>query len=79
MEVFVLHSLRLCSLLASPVHIVGGSHPQIEQPSKVLNVFPRPSGTEDLVLGDIDMLPGHARKHPLPPKSGTTHSHPPYK
>ncbi|KAG7230826.1 hypothetical protein INR49_019640 [Caranx melampygus] len=34
----------------SPVHIVGGSHPQLAQPSKILNLFPRPSGTEGLVL-----------------------------
>ncbi|XP_077439841.1 protein-associating with the carboxyl-terminal domain of ezrin [Vanacampus margaritifer] len=26
----------------SPVHIMGGSFPQMEQPSKVLNLFPRP-------------------------------------
>ncbi|XP_076009070.1 protein-associating with the carboxyl-terminal domain of ezrin [Genypterus blacodes] len=59
----------------SPVHIVGGSHPQMEQPSKVLNVFPRPSGTEDLVLGDIDTLPGsreNTRNHPLPPRSAVS-------
>lgn len=35
----------------SPVHIVGSSYPQIAQPSKVLNLLPRPSGTEGLVLG----------------------------
>uniref|UniRef100_A0A3Q3BUI4 SCY1-like, kinase-like 3 n=1 Tax=Haplochromis burtoni TaxID=8153 RepID=A0A3Q3BUI4_HAPBU len=35
----------------SPVHIVGSFHPQMAQPSKVLNLFPRPSGTEGLVLG----------------------------
>uniref|UniRef100_A0AAX7STG1 Protein kinase domain-containing protein n=1 Tax=Astatotilapia calliptera TaxID=8154 RepID=A0AAX7STG1_ASTCA len=32
----------------SPVHIVGSFHPQMAQPSKVLNLFPRPSGTEDV-------------------------------
>uniref|UniRef100_A0A8D3A7N1 SCY1-like, kinase-like 3 n=1 Tax=Scophthalmus maximus TaxID=52904 RepID=A0A8D3A7N1_SCOMX len=32
----------------SPVHVVGGSQPQLAQPSKVLNLFSRPSGTEDL-------------------------------
>ncbi|XP_040897069.1 protein-associating with the carboxyl-terminal domain of ezrin [Toxotes jaculatrix] len=42
----------------SPVHIVGGSHPQLAQPSKVLNLFPRPSGTESLVLGNIGSLVG---------------------
>lgn len=42
----------------SPVHIVGGSHPQMAQPSKVLNLFPRPSGTEALVLGHMDSLAG---------------------
>ncbi|XP_061681444.1 protein-associating with the carboxyl-terminal domain of ezrin [Syngnathoides biaculeatus] len=34
----------------SPVHIIGGSYPLIEQPSKVLNLFPRPP--EDLVQGN---------------------------
>lgn len=42
----------------SPVHIVGGSHPQMAQPSKVLNLFPRPSGTESLVLGHMGSLAG---------------------
>lgn len=42
----------------SPVHIVGGSHPQMAQPSKVLNLFPRPLGTEALVLGHMDSLAG---------------------
>ncbi|XP_029284941.1 protein-associating with the carboxyl-terminal domain of ezrin [Cottoperca gobio] len=37
----------------SPVHIVGGSHPQMAQPSKVLNLFPRPTGTEGPVLGHM--------------------------
>lgn len=56
----------------SPVHIVGGSHPQMAQPSKVLNLFPRPSGTEDLVLGHMGNLAGTRetpRNYPLPPKS----------
>ncbi|XP_051232099.1 protein-associating with the carboxyl-terminal domain of ezrin isoform X2 [Dicentrarchus labrax] len=47
----------------SPVHIVGGSHPQMAQPSKVLNLFPRPAGTEGLVLGDLGSLAG-CRKTP---------------
>lgn len=42
----------------SPVHIVGGSHPQMAQPSKVLTLFPRPSGTEGLVLGHMGGLTG---------------------
>ncbi|KAM9848316.1 protein-associating with the carboxyl-terminal domain of ezrin [Aulostomus maculatus] len=42
----------------SPVHIVGGAHPQMAQPSKVLNLFPRPSGTEGLVLGNMSSLVG---------------------
>ncbi|KAM4629596.1 protein-associating with the carboxyl-terminal domain of ezrin [Polymixia lowei] len=37
----------------SPVHIVGGPHPQMAQPSKVLNLFPKPAG---LVLGNMDSL-----------------------
>ncbi|XP_070688951.1 protein-associating with the carboxyl-terminal domain of ezrin [Pempheris klunzingeri] len=56
----------------SPVHIVGGSHPQMAQPSKVLNLFPRPSGTEGLVLGHMGSLAGSRetpRAYPLPPKS----------
>lgn len=47
----------------SPVHIVGASHPQMAQPSKVLNLFPRPPGTEGLVLGHMDNLAG-AREKP---------------
>lgn len=31
----------------SPIHIVGGCHPQIAQPSKVLNLFPKHSGDEE--------------------------------
>lgn len=42
----------------SPVHIVGGSHPQMAQPSKVLNLFPRPTGPEGLVLGHMGSLAG---------------------
>ncbi|XP_042340137.1 protein-associating with the carboxyl-terminal domain of ezrin isoform X2 [Plectropomus leopardus] len=50
----------------SPVHIVGGSHPQMAQPSKVLNLFPRPSGTESLVLGHMGNLPDVSRQMSLP-------------
>ncbi|XP_028259962.1 protein-associating with the carboxyl-terminal domain of ezrin [Parambassis ranga] len=42
----------------SPIHIVGGSYPHVAQPSKVLNLFPRPSGTEDLVLDHMGSLAG---------------------
>ncbi|KAK2907805.1 protein-associating with the carboxyl-terminal domain of ezrin [Channa argus] len=38
----------------SPVHIGGGSHPQLAQPSKVLNLFPRPSETKDLDLRSME-------------------------
>lgn len=61
---------------ASPVHIVGSSHPQLAQPSKVLNLFPRPSGTEGLVLGNLDSLVASketTKNYPLTPKSGKTH------
>lgn len=56
----------------SPVHIVGSSHPQMAQPSKVLNLFPRPSGTEGLVLGNMGSLVASketTRNYPLAPKS----------
>ncbi|XP_038571962.1 protein-associating with the carboxyl-terminal domain of ezrin [Micropterus salmoides] len=56
----------------SPVHIVGGSQPQMAQPSKVLNLFPRPTGTEGLVLGHMGSLAGSRetpRSYPLAPKS----------
>ncbi|KAM3620383.1 uncharacterized protein V6R79_022375 [Siganus canaliculatus] len=55
----------------SPVHIVGSSHPQMAQP-KVLSMFPRPSGAEDLVLGrmsgfaDTGEIP---KSYTLAPKS----------
>lgn len=42
--------------LASPVHIVGGSHPQMAQPSKALNLFPRPLSNEGLVLSHMGSL-----------------------
>ncbi|KAM3876009.1 protein-associating with the carboxyl-terminal domain of ezrin [Diretmus argenteus] len=56
----------------SPVHIVGGSHPQMAQPSKVLNLFPKPSGPGGLVLGNIGGLQRsreNPRNYPLAPKS----------
>lgn len=46
----------------SPIHVVGGSHPQLVQPSKVLSLLPRPSGNESLVLshlGAMDDKNGH--------------------
>ncbi|XP_070816562.1 protein-associating with the carboxyl-terminal domain of ezrin isoform X1 [Chaetodon trifascialis] len=52
----------------SPVHIVGGFHPQMAQPSKVLNLFPRPTGTEGLVLGHMGSQET-PRSYPLPSKS----------
>lgn len=61
--------------LASPVHIVGVSHPQIAQPSKVLSLFPRPVGTEGLVLGHMGNLAGGKetpRSYPVASKSGMT-------
>lgn len=61
--------------LASPVHIVGVPHPQIAQPSKVLSLFPRPVGTEGLVLGHMGNLAGSketARSYPVASKSGMT-------
>ncbi|XP_069551172.1 protein-associating with the carboxyl-terminal domain of ezrin [Brachyistius frenatus] len=42
----------------SPVHIVGGSHPQMAQPSKVLNLFPRPTGNDGSVLGHMGSIAG---------------------
>ncbi|KAK5870186.1 hypothetical protein PBY51_024841 [Eleginops maclovinus] len=56
----------------SPVHILGGSHPQLAQPSKVLTLFPRTTGTEGPVLGHIGNLRACVetpRSYPLPPKS----------
>lgn len=57
--------------LASPVHIVGGSHPQMAQPSKVLSLFPRPSGDEGLVLSHIGSLASGKEDYPVASKSGT--------
>ncbi|XP_047442469.1 protein-associating with the carboxyl-terminal domain of ezrin [Mugil cephalus] len=42
----------------SPVHIIGGSHPQMAQPSKVLTLFPKGSGTDGLVLGHTTSFVG---------------------
>lgn len=59
----------------SPVHIVGGSHPLLAQPSKVLNLLPRPSGTKSLVLSYMGNLEGARetpRSYPLATKSGRT-------
>ncbi|XP_061635990.1 protein-associating with the carboxyl-terminal domain of ezrin [Phyllopteryx taeniolatus] len=55
----------------SPVHIIGGSYPQIEQPSKVLNLFPRPP--EDLLQGNARRFWGKSdssRNYRLEPTSG---------
>ncbi|XP_060889152.1 protein-associating with the carboxyl-terminal domain of ezrin [Labrus mixtus] len=59
----------------SPVHIVGGDHPQMAQPSKVLNLFPRPSGTEGLALGPIGDLVGSKeapKSYPSAPNSAVS-------
>ncbi|XP_062251156.1 protein-associating with the carboxyl-terminal domain of ezrin isoform X1 [Platichthys flesus] len=56
----------------SPVHVVKGSHPQLAQPSKVLNLFSRPSGTEGLVLENMGSLADRKeppRSFPLVPKA----------
>ncbi|CAB1426542.1 unnamed protein product [Pleuronectes platessa] len=56
----------------SPVHVVGGSHPQLAQPSKVLNLFSKPSGTEGLVLENMGSLADRKeppRSFPLVPKA----------
>lgn len=71
--------MNFTSSLASPVHIVGSSHPQMAQPSKVLNLFPRPSGTESLVLDHMGSLADSKetpRSYPLPSKSGMTPFYP---
>lgn len=55
----------------SPVHIVGGSHPQMAQPSKVLNLLPRPPETERLVLDHMGSLASSREDpkcYPLSPK-----------
>ncbi|XP_034561024.1 protein-associating with the carboxyl-terminal domain of ezrin [Notolabrus celidotus] len=40
----------------SPVHIVGSSHPQMAQPSKGLNLFPKQIRTEGLVLDHMESI-----------------------
>ncbi|XP_026201300.1 protein-associating with the carboxyl-terminal domain of ezrin isoform X2 [Anabas testudineus] len=57
---------------SSPVHIVGGSHPQLAQPCKVFNLLPRQVGTKSLVLSNMDNLAGTRetpRSYPLATKS----------
>lgn len=56
----------------SPVHIVGGPHPQMAQPLKGLDLFPRPTETEGLALGNMGNLAGSretSRKYPSAPIS----------
>ncbi|XP_056133070.1 protein-associating with the carboxyl-terminal domain of ezrin isoform X2 [Lampris incognitus] len=54
----------------SPVHIVGEPHPQMVQPSKILNLFPKPDGTGGLLLGNIDSLQRSRDNHrTYPPAS----------
>ncbi|XP_077463716.1 protein-associating with the carboxyl-terminal domain of ezrin [Stigmatopora argus] len=55
----------------SPVHIIEGSYPQMEQPSKVLNLFPRPP--EDLIHGHMGQFSERrdiSRNFTLEPTSG---------
>nr|XP_040040046.1 protein-associating with the carboxyl-terminal domain of ezrin [Gasterosteus aculeatus aculeatus]XP_040040047.1 protein-associating with the carboxyl-terminal domain of ezrin [Gasterosteus aculeatus aculeatus] len=55
----------------SPVHIVGGPHPHVAQPSKVLTLFPKPTVTEGLVLGHMGSSAGRReapQMYPLPIK-----------
>lgn len=40
--------------LASPAHIIGSTHPQVAQPSKIL--FPKPPVEENFVLNHLDTL-----------------------
>lgn len=56
----------------SPVHIVGSSRPQMAQPSKSLNMFPKQIGTEGLVLTHMESLAGikeTPKSYSPPPKS----------
>nr|XP_057928980.1 protein-associating with the carboxyl-terminal domain of ezrin [Doryrhamphus excisus]XP_057928982.1 protein-associating with the carboxyl-terminal domain of ezrin [Doryrhamphus excisus] len=52
----------------SPIHIIGGSHPQMAQP-KVLNLFPRPPGSENSIHGNTGSFLG-SRNYPLESKLG---------
>ncbi|XP_019752291.1 protein-associating with the carboxyl-terminal domain of ezrin [Hippocampus comes] len=57
----------------SPVHIIGGSFPQMEQPCKVLNLFPQPP--QDLVKGNTGRFTGRreiSRNYVLEPTSGVS-------
>lgn len=47
---------------ASPVHIVGPSHPHISQPPKVLNLFPKGSETKKVVLENMYSLQATEKK-----------------
>ncbi|KAM8874385.1 protein-associating with the carboxyl-terminal domain of ezrin isoform 2-T2 [Spinachia spinachia] len=53
----------------SPVHIIGGPHPHVAQPSKVLNLLPGPPAPEGLVLGHMGSSAGprETRQTYLPP------------
>ncbi|KAJ8384495.1 hypothetical protein AAFF_G00204100 [Aldrovandia affinis] len=41
---------------SSPIHIVDTLPPQISQPSKTLKLFPKPSGSREVVLENMDSL-----------------------
>ncbi|XP_061744486.1 protein-associating with the carboxyl-terminal domain of ezrin [Nerophis ophidion] len=53
----------------SPIHIVGDSHPQMAQPSKVLNLFPRAPGTGNLIKSNTGSFLGKIN-YQLEPKLG---------
>ncbi|XP_015251803.1 PREDICTED: protein-associating with the carboxyl-terminal domain of ezrin [Cyprinodon variegatus] len=53
----------------SPSHIVGSSKSQMIQPSKVLNMFPKTSGTEGSVLSQIGNLTDTQEKPRIAPSS----------
>lgn len=50
----VLKALHLPFPLASPARIMGGTHPQVAQPSKLL--FPKPPVDESFLLNHLDTL-----------------------
>uniref|UniRef100_A0A3Q3XEI6 Protein kinase domain-containing protein n=1 Tax=Mola mola TaxID=94237 RepID=A0A3Q3XEI6_MOLML len=57
----------------SPVHVVGGSHPQMAQPSKVMNLLPRPLDNEGLILDHMGSLASSKEtpeSYPTASKSG---------